>query len=34
MDVTFKKRRNPLIPSDIESYSENSDNELMPIQND
>jgi hypothetical protein len=27
MDETFKFRKNPLIPSDIESYSENSDNE-------
>lgn len=25
MDATFKKRKNPLIPSDVETYSENSD---------
>lgn len=25
MDATFKKRKNPLIPSDVESYSDQSD---------
>lgn len=27
MDATFKKRKNPLIPSDYESFTENSDND-------
>ena len=27
MDATFKNRKNPLIPSDFESFSENSDND-------
>ena len=32
MDATFKKRKNPLIPSDYESFTEHSDNE-MEIEN-